>query len=331
MKLDPSVLNRLESGERAEVRDAKLAAEVVAGLSRQPRTLPCKLFYDQRGSALFDRICDLPEYYLTRAELSIMRRHAADIAEAIGPEAMIIELGSGSSVKTRLLLDHLRSPAAYVPVDISRAHLNAAAARLAQAYPHVEILPVAADYTAAMRLPEPREQPASRVVYFPGSTIGNFEPADAVAFLQRMRRLAGHGSGLLIGVDLKKDPDLLHAAYNDAQGVTAAFNLNMLAHINREAGGRFDVQGFAHYAFYEPRAGRIEMHLISRRDQAVRVAGRLFKFEQGRTIHTESSYKYSLADFERLAGECGYQPRNVWLDEQRLFSVHWLVAGDRRT
>ena len=303
-------------------------AEVIAGLSRPQKTLPCKLFYDERGSQLFDRICELPEYYPTRTELQILRDRAADIAAAVGPRAAIVEYGSGSSLKTRVLLDHCEDVAAYVPIDISRAHLLAAARAIATRYPDVVVRPVCADYTRAFSLPDLADlSPANTVAYFPGSTIGNFEPAQAVSFLRSMRETCGDDSHLLIGVDLKKDPAVLHAAYNDASGTTAAFNLNALAHLNREIGSDFDVAAFAHYAFYDPRAGRMEMHLVSRRDQHVSLGGGAsVAFASGESIHTESCQKFTLASSARLADAAGYRQQAVWTDVDERFSVQWFAA-----
>lgn len=319
-----------------------LLREALAGLTRSPKTLPSKLFYDERGSALFDQICQTPEYYLTRTELAITQRHAADMAQLIGPDATLIELGSGSSIKTRLLLDHLDAagmpPRAYVPVDISGSHLTAAARRIQDLYPHIRVHPLHADYTQDFTLP-PLPQPPSKprvsrrsgsddrtVIYFPGSTIGNFEPADAVAFLKRLRHLAGRDSAALIGVDLIKDPAMLHAAYNDAAGITAAFNLNLLHRLNREADADLDPGHFAHYAFYAPSHKRIEMHLISRRRQTVHLAGHPIAFDEGESIHTENSYKYTPDQFHAFARDAGYQPRQTWIDAGRLFSIHYLTA-----
>ena len=306
----------------------RMLAEVLAGLRRRPgrKRLPCKYFYDAGGSRLFDRICELPEYYLTRTELAIMRRHAGEMAHAIGRRAVLIEYGSGSSTKTRVLLDHLAAPAAYVPIDISGDHLDQAARGISRAYPHVDVRPVCADYTAHVDVPDPDASAARRVVYFPGSTIGNFEPDDALSFLRGIARVCGPGGGLLIGVDLKKDPATLHAAYNDAQGVTAAFNLNLLARLNRDLGTNFDLGGFAHYAFYNPRKGRIEMHLVSQLPQAVDVGGKAIPFAEGESVFTESSYKYTLLDFARLATGAGFTPQMVWTDAERRFSVHYLVV-----
>ena len=300
--------------------------EVLAGLGRSRKRLPCKFLYDEAGSRLFDRICELPEYYLTRTEMRIMADYAADMARRAGAGCQVVELGSGSSTKTRLLLDALPSPAGYVPVDISREHLRRSAARLAAAYPEVEVLPVCADYTHDFAVPAPTAGTARRMAYFPGSTIGNFEPREALAFLRRLAALVGPGGGLLIGADLKKDPARLHAAYNDADGVTAAFNLNLLVRINRELAADFDTSRFSHYAFFNPSRGRIEMHLLSLRDQVVRVAGHPIRFETGETIHTESSYKYTPAGFDRLAASAGFSLVERWTDREGLFSVQYLVA-----
>ena len=300
--------------------------EVVMGLRKPRKELPSKFFYDTEGSRLFEAITDLEEYYPTRTELGIMREHAGDMAALLGPDALLVEYGSGSSLKTRILLDHLRRPAAYVPLDISGAHLAQSAASLAAAYPDLEVLPVCADYTASFALPTPT-QPATRtVVYFPGSTIGNFDPGPARRFLEHVAGVAGRGGGLLIGVDLRKDPVTLHAAYNDARGVTAAFNLNLLARVNRELGGDFELAAFRHYAFYNPTERRIEMHLVSLRDQQVRVGGEEFTFSVGESIWTESLYKYSLDDFVRLAEATGWAVERVWTDREALFSVQCLVA-----
>jgi dimethylhistidine N-methyltransferase len=301
-------------------------ADVLRGLSAVPKEIPCKYFYDEAGSKLFERICELEEYYLTRTELAIMERHAAEMAALIGPACLLIEYGSGSSVKSRLLLDRLDAPAAYVPIDISRPQLQKSAAALARDYPRLEILPVCADFTRPLDLPASTRKPPRRVVYFPGSTIGNFTPDEAVKLLRRTARLGGAGSGLLLGVDRKKDPQVLHAAYNDGQGITAAFNVNLLTHINRELGADFQTEQFWHYAYYNPTEGRIEMHLVSRRGQAVRVAGEEFALAEGETIHTEYSYKYSPADLRHLAAAGGYEVRHTWTDDRDYFSVLYLVA-----
>jgi dimethylhistidine N-methyltransferase len=305
-------------------------AEILAGLRARPKRLPPKYFYDERGSALFDAICEQPEYYPTRTELGIMCAHAADIAEALGEGVMVVELGSGSSVKIRLLLDALRNPCAYVPVDISRGHLTNAASRINTAYPALEVLPVCADFTQPFRLPVPKRRPARVAVYFPGSTIGNFEPMAAQRLLELIRLRVGEGGALLIGVDLKKEVAVLHAAYNDAAGVTAEFNRNILAHVNRLADTDFDPEGFDHRAFYNAVAGRIEMHLVSRGAQRVRMDGAAIEFAGGETIHTENSYKYAPEEFAALAARAGFTVERVWTDPGRLFSVQLLRAGWER-
>jgi dimethylhistidine N-methyltransferase len=302
-------------------------AEILAGLRARPKRLAPKFFYDERGSALFDAICEQPEYYPTRTELGIMRAHAADMAQALGEDVMLVELGSGSSIKVRLLLDALRNPCAYVPVDIAREHLAQAAHRINEAYPALEVLPVCADFTRPFRLPAAK-RPARRVaVYFPGSTIGNFEPMAAQRLLEMIRLRVGADGMLLVGVDLKKDVAVLHAAYNDAAGVTAAFNRNMLAHLNRLANADFDPQAFEHRAFYNAAAGRIEMHLVSRQGQRVRVGGETIEFAAGETLHTENSYKYSLAEFAALAARARFAVERAWTDAQALFSVQLLRAS----
>lgn len=307
---------------------ADVRAEVLAGLARPQKVLPCKFFYDARGSGLFDDICGLPEYYPTRTETRITRDHAAEMADVIGSRARLVEYGSGSSVKTRILLDHLSDPAGYVPIDISRTHLMQSARTLAAGYPGLEIKAVCADYTRPFHLPAFADRPASVVAYFPGSTIGNFEPDDAVAFLNAVRRICGPGSGMLIGVDLKKDPAVLHAAYNDSAGVTAAFNRNVLRHIIGQLGSDFDEATFDHYAFYNVPVGRMEMHLVSRTKQTVRVGDTAFDFAAGESIHTENCYKYSVPAFQALAARAGYVAGRVWTDAEAKFSVHYLTSDD---
>ncbi len=298
--------------------------DVLAGLSSSPRTLPCKYFYDERGSALFDEICTLEEYYPTRTEAAILRDNAQAIADAAGPGAVLIEYGSGSSVKTRLLLDALDAPAAYVPVDISREHLLRCAAALAREYPALPVLPAAADFTRPFRLPALPE--GRRVVYFSGSTIGNFAPAEACRI---MGHIADIADALLIGVDLRKGRDVLEPAYNDARGVTAAFNLNLLARINRELGGDFDLSAWRHRALFNERYGRIEMRLVSVRDQSVRVGGRRFDFGAGEEICTEHSHKYTLPGFASLCRRAGLEVGRVWTDRAGLFSVQFALAAGR--
>jgi dimethylhistidine N-methyltransferase len=299
---------------------------VHAGLAESNKTLPCKYFYDERGSALFDRICQLPEYYPTRTELAITRRYARHMAESIGPVGRLVEYGSGSSIKTRLLLDSLHDVTSYVPLDISREHLLRSAGTLAERYPAIAVQPVCADYTTSFSLPPGDAAPEQTLAYFPGSTIGNFEPDEAQTFLQNIRDLCGPGSGLLIGVDLKKSPARLHAAYNDAEGVTADFNLNLLSRINRELAGNIDLSAFAHYAAYNVDRGRVEMRLVSLARQSIHAGGTRFHFDEGEGIFTESCYKYTLDGFESLADSAGYRVQCVWLDDDRLFSVQYLQA-----
>ncbi len=303
-------------------------AEVLKGLGDEPRHLPCKFFYDERGSKLFERICRLPEYYLTRTEGGLLRASASEIAALVGPDCQLVELGAGSSEKARIVLDALDRPAAYVAVDISCDHLVRTAAALAADLPHLAVHAVCADYTKPFRVPavEGVANP-KRVVFFPGSTLGNFTPDQAVGFLAMAAGVAGSGGAMLIGIDLKKDETILDAAYNDAQGVTAAFNLNLLVRVNRELGGTFALDGFRHHAFYDAAQGRIEMHLVSLKDQVVRVAGTEFRFREGETIHTENSYKYSIPEFQDMARAAGFVPVQVWTDENDLFSIHYLASS----
>ncbi len=298
--------------------------DVLSGLGQPQKTVPCKYLYDEEGSKLFDAICDLEEYYPTRTEWSIMQQYIGEIAPHLGRDCCLIEYGSGSSLKTRILLDHLERLAGYVPIDISRPHLMQSAARLSQAYPNLVIRPVCADYTNLFQLPQMEGQVSRNVVYFPGSTIGNFDPAEAQTFLSRVAQVCGKGGKLLIGVDLKKDVQVLEEAYNDKKGVTAAFNLNLLRRINREVGGAFRLDLFEHRACYNTEQGRIEMHLVSLSDQTVRVGDAKVFFQRGETIHTENSYKYSLDGFARLAGSAGFEAEGVWTDADQLFSVHLL-------
>ena len=306
---------------------ARFRSDVLAGLSRPQKTLPCKYFYDERGSALFERICELDEYYPTRTELAILQAHVGEMAERIGARCLLVEYGSGSSRKTRLLLDRLRQPAAYVPIDISSDALRASARALAAAYPDLEVLPVCADYTEPLELPRPTRRPARRGVFFPGSTIGNFTPPEAQRFLGRMARVAGPGGAILIGVDLRKDRAVLELAYDDALGVTAAFNKNLLVRINRELGGDFDPARFRHLARWNAGDGRVEMHLVSEVEQRVRVAGSRIRVAAGETIHTENSYKYDLVQFSVLAAQAGLAVRCVWTDPAALFSVQYLTVA----
>ena len=302
-------------------------AEVIAGLQSESKSLPCKYLYDDRGSKLFDDICNLVEYYPTRIELTIMRDWVSEIAELLGERCRLVEYGSGNSLKTRILLERLKDMAAYVPVDISRSHLLASAQRLAVDYPNVLLQPVCADYTVSFTLPTTPTHVDTTVVYFPGSTIGNFHPLEAREFLKRIAGQCGFGGGLLIGVDLMKDPAVLHAAYNDSRGVTADFNRNILTRINRELGGDFLTNRFDHSAFYNVFQGRVEMHLVSLQAQTVRVGGEIFHFDEGETIHTECSYKYSVEEFADLAQSAGFTVVSIWTDPENLFSVQYLKVA----
>jgi L-histidine Nalpha-methyltransferase len=300
--------------------------EVLTGLALPQKALPSKYFYDARGCRLFEQICELPEYYPTRTELAIMREHAAAMAKFLGPDCQLIEFGSGSSRKTHILIEHLQPPL-YVPIDIAGEAMQAAADGLAQAFPWLNINGVCADYTKLLTLPVFVGVPIRRkAVYFPGSTIGNFTPEEAIEFLQRAQRMVGTGGALLIGVDLKKDKPVLDAAYDDAAGVTAAFNLNLLARINHELGGNFQLRRFRHRAFYDEDRGRIEMHLESRAAQFAHVGGERFRFGQGETIRTEISCKYSVDEFRAVAQRAGFAPSQTWIDADRLFSVHGMIA-----
>jgi dimethylhistidine N-methyltransferase len=298
--------------------------DVLAGLSRPQKWLPAKYFYDAVGSRLFDQITELDEYYPTRTELGIMRAHAGAMAARCGANCLLVELGAGSLVKVRLLLDELSRPAGFVPVDVSGEHLRAAARELTADYPDVPVYPLVADFAHPFELPPVAA--ARRVVYFPGSTIGNFDPPDAAALLRNVARLVGPGGGLLLGVDLRKDPAVLERAYNDAKGVTAAFNLNLLARINRELGADFDPAAFRHRAIYNQNRHRIEMHLVSAADQWVSVAGRSFAFRAGETIHTENSYKHDATELARRAAAWHLRADQTWTDSDGYFAVLYLTA-----
>jgi L-histidine Nalpha-methyltransferase len=296
---------------------------VLKGFGHDRKSIPCKFLYDARGSALFEEICRLPEYYPTRTEIAILDENAADIAAEMGPHSRLIEFGSGGSHKARVLLEALDRPAAYVPVDISREHLREAAAGVAADFPLLPVIAVCADYTAVFRLPPLPGPGGKRVGFFPGSTIGNFEPAAAERFLTNCAHILGTGSEMLIGVDLKKDPAVLDAAYNDAAGVTAAFNLNLLDRINRELDGDLELDRFAHLAFYNAAEGRVEIYIRSRAEQMARIAGQRFAFAAGELIHTEYSYKYSVPEFRALAARAGFRPVDTWTDANDLFSLHY--------
>ncbi len=324
----PSATSAPSRGPHADGPLATFLADVLQGLDGRPRTLPCKYLYDARGSALFEQICELPAYYPTRTELGILRDHAAEVAEHLGPRCLLVEYGAGAGIKTRLLLDALRRPAAYVPIEISAATLATTAQILADRFPELEVLPLCADYTAEHALPAPRRPVRRRAAFFPGSTIGNLDPGEAQDFLVHVARQMGPGGALVIGVDLRKDPAILAAAYDDPAGVTAAFNRNLLRRLQRELGARLDPEGFRHRAIWNPEASRMEMHLESRADQVIEVVGHPIDLHAGETIHTENSYKYTIEGFTDLARGAGWQPRAVWTDSRRLFSVHQLtVAG----
>ncbi len=300
--------------------------DVLEGLSRNPRQIPSKYFYDARGSELFEQICEQPEYYLTRTELAILEDCMPRIAESLGEGVLLIEFGSGSGIKTRLLLQGLREPAGYVPIDISMSALEASADALREALPGLNVLPVCADFTSALRLPLPTRTVQRRVMFFPGSTLGNFAPADALALLRRIRNLVGDSGGLLLGVDMKKDPARLEAAYNDAEGVTAAFTLNLLERLNSELGADFDLAGFRHRAHYNALAGRIETHLVSLRPQTVHVGRQAFEFGADEAMLVEYSTKYDQSDIARLAAQTGFAVREVFTDDAGDFSLQYLEA-----
>ncbi len=313
--------------EPAHPETTAFAADVIAGLTATPKRLPPKYFYDSAGSELFERITSLPEYYPTRCELGILHDHAPDIAALIPPGAALIEFGSGASVKTRVVLGAAKELAAYVPVDISADFLERQAAALRQEHPGVALLPVAADFSKPFELPVAIEG-MPRVGFFPGSTIGNFEPHEAAAFLRQAGETLGPGAVFIVGVDLVKDQRVLQKAYNDKQGVTAKFNLNLLTRINRELGANFHPSAFEHHAFYNREKSRIEMHLASMKRQRVRVCGECVDFRAGETIHTENSYKYSVESFGAMARGSGWTTIAVWTDRDECFSVHALRRAD---
>jgi dimethylhistidine N-methyltransferase len=323
MKLMSNKALRLPGG--ATGPDADFAASVIEGLSRPRKSLPCRFFYDARGSELFEEITKLPEYYPTRTEIAILEAHAAEMAECLLERAVLVEFGSGSSRKTEILLKTLRDLAVYVPVDVSQSALDDAKRRLFERFPALAVHPVVGDFTRPVAFPDDLAK-APKLGFFPGSTIGNFSAPAASQLLGTMRGMLSPEGRLVVGVDLKKDARALVRAYNDEDGVTAAFNLNLLARINRELEGSFDLDGFRHEAIYEPREGRIEMHLVSLKTQAASVQGHCFRFMPGETIHTENSYKYTIGQFQDLARRAGWAPGRVWTDDRNLFSVHELQA-----
>jgi len=296
-------------------------AEIVAGLNLPQKMISPKYFYDERGSKLFERICELPEYYLTRTEIGIMESSMNDITHAIGRHASVIEYGIGSGLKTRILLENLDDPVAFIPIDISPEHLAESALTLAKRFPLIEILPVTADFTRPVPIPVPGRTPARKLVYFPGSTIGNFEPEAALGLLNVMHEEAGPGGALLIGADLKKDRQIIENAYNDSEGVTAEFNLNVLRRLNREFGTDFDLDAFRHMANYNDSSGRIEMCLVSQRDQEVTLGEHHFSFTEGEKIITEYCHKFSLEGFRELALAAGFRHVKTWLDANSWFSI----------
>lgn len=307
---------------------APFLKDVIDGLSHPQKHLAAKYFYDTRGSEIFEEITELDEYYPTRTEIAILEAHAAEIAALAGPGIVLIEPGAGATRKVRILLDALDAPKAFMPTDISGEHLVAAAAQLAADYPHIPIVPVVADYTRGFDLPLPAgAEGAKRVAFFPGSTIGNFDRTEAAAFLKRMAAVVGKGGAVIVGADLKKDPDILVAAYDDAKGVTAAFNKNLLVRMNNELGADFDLEAFRHRAIWNETKGRIEMHLESLRSQDVTIDGRRIPFGAGETIHTENSHKFTIAEFQAMAESSGLRPRAAWTDAQQRFSVHYLEAA----
>jgi dimethylhistidine N-methyltransferase len=320
----------IEAAVRYDVAEAasSFARDVIAGLTARPKRLPPKYFYDETGAQLFEQITALPEYYLTRCELELLRERARDMARFFPPGSALVEFGSGSSKKVRILLASAPTIAAYVPVDISSEMLIQEAHELRRDYPRLAVLPVEADFTKPFALPAAAAGMA-HTGFFPGSTIGNFEPQEACEFLRHAGRMLGRGAALIIGVDLVKEPSILHAAYNDEAGLTAKFNLNLLARINRELGADFDLEGFEHRAFYNSERHRIEMHLVSKRRQKVSVSGRAIEFRPGETIHTENSYKYTLEYFTALAREAGWTPRALWTDAGANFSIHALAFENR--
>lgn len=309
----------------ARVEEDDFAAAVLDGLSRPQKSLPCRFFYDAHGSELFEEITRLPEYYPTRTEAAILEMHAAEIAEGLPAGGILVEFGSGSSLKTEILLRQLPQLGAYVCIDVSESALAEARARLASRFPALDVRPIVGDFSRTVTFPADLAG-RPRTGFFPGSTIGNLTPAEAARLLRAFGACLDAGGRLIVGVDLKKDARRLHMAYNDARGVTAAFNLNLLARINRELAGSFDIAAFRHEAVYNPREGRIEMHLRSTRRQMASVLGRAFHFGAGERIHTENSYKYAVREFQGLARSAGWEPRQVWTDEANLFSVHELLG-----
>jgi len=317
LNADRMTIATIDKAERHEVLD---------GLRAARKTLPPKLFYDRRGAQLFEKICDLPEYYLTRSELEILRSHTTDIASLAGARCAVVEYGSGAGLKVRLLLDALESPVAYVPVDISRSQLVEVAAGMKADYPRLAVTPVCADYTSRFDLPDILPREIKRLAFFPGSTIGNFHPQEAAEFLKHIRKLVGGDGAMVLGIDRRKSTAVLDAAYNDSLGITAEFNLNILSRLNEDLRAEFDLDSFEHLAFFNEDASRIEMHLRSKRDQTVCVAGEAIHFEKDETIWTESSYKYSREALDELVDSSGFRAEGLWTDDEERFWVAYLTT-----
>jgi len=322
------LIEKLESFYDLEPEIEGFRTAVLRGLNAQKKYLPCKFFYDLRGSQLFDQICELEEYYVTRTELGLLRQNLGEIIECLGPDCHLVEFGSGSSTKVRILLDKMRKPAGYTGIDISRDHLILSCAELSDVYPGLAVRAVCADYSEALTVPALGSSFGRPVAFFPGSSLGNFDEADAVNFLARVAAfLSKSGGGLLIGIDLKKDEETLNAAYDDAKGITAAFNLNLLVRANEEIGANFDLSAFRHRAYYNSDLGRMEMHLVSTESQSVTIDDDTISFVHGEYIHTENSYKYSLEQFAAMSRKAGFKSSKVWCDANDLYSVHYLETS----
>jgi len=306
-------------------KPADILAEVFQGLHQSPKSIPPKFFYDKNGSHLFNQITQLEEYYLTQKEMEILKNQGPDIAQTLGPDRIIIEYGPGNSEKIQVLLEHLINPRTYIGIDISREHLLVLSQNIAKLFPSLEIMALCADFTRSLVLPlNGAHRALNKIAFFPGSSIGNFRPKEAMEFLKTIGEEVGPGGGLLIGVDLKKDTEILKLAYNDSKGITAKFNLNLLERINRECHADFCLKAFKHRAFYNEGRGRIEMHLVSLEDQTVRIKDQNIFFKKGETIHTENSYKYSTKEFRDLAHSAGWDSKALWSDPEQLFSLHYL-------
>lgn len=318
----------IASSLKATAINRDFLEDVLSGLARKPKRLSCRFLYDERGSRLFDEICELEEYYLTRTEITIMEDYVKEMAHEMGPGVRLVEFGSGSSVKSRILLNSLMDPAAYVPVDISCEHLTHTVRALEVEYPELEIQPVCADFCRDFRLPKGKRDPSRTVIYFPGSTIGNFTPQEANRLLRHIVKLCDDGGGLLLGVDLKKDIHLIERAYNDSLGVTAEFNLNLLTRMQRELDAELNEQAFEHFAFYNSDAGRVEIYIRSLEDQTICVAGEVFPLREGELIHTEDSHKYTVDEFAAMAKQAGLQLVKSWSDRNHYFAVMYFQVAN---